>query len=69
MGFLGGVDSGVLENGVCEKLDLGTMIDELDLCKVPPVFICVISLDPISPVNCLYCFWGIWMKEIMRLLD
>lgn len=47
-GVLGGVDSGVLGNGVCEKLDLGRMIDELDLCEVPSVFICPISLEPMK---------------------
>lgn len=48
-GVLGGVDSGVVgTTGVAEKLDLGRMIEELDLCDVPSVFICPISLEPMQ---------------------
>ena len=44
----GGVDTGVVGTGVGEKLDLGKMIEELDLCEVPSVFICPISLEPMQ---------------------
>ncbi|XP_068656815.1 U-box domain-containing protein 30-like [Aristolochia californica] len=37
----------VLGNGV-EKLDLKKIIEELDLCDVPSVFICPISLEPMQ---------------------
>lgn len=38
---------GILGGGV-EKLDLRKMIEELDLCDVPSVFICPISLEPMQ---------------------
>ncbi|KAF8404854.1 hypothetical protein HHK36_009744 [Tetracentron sinense] len=44
-GLLGG-GGGVC--GVGEKLDLKKMIEELDLCDVPSVFICPISLEPMQ---------------------
>lgn len=47
-GVLGGVDGGVLGGGVCEKLDLAKMIQEMELCEVPSVFICPISLEPMQ---------------------
>ncbi|KAK7252759.1 hypothetical protein RIF29_36947 [Crotalaria pallida] len=47
-GVLGGVDGGVVGAGVCEKLDLRKMIEELDLSEVPTVFICPISLEPMQ---------------------
>ncbi|KAL9326842.1 hypothetical protein ACSQ67_007487 [Phaseolus vulgaris] len=47
-GVLGGVDSGIVGTGVGEKLDLGRMIEELDLSEVPSVFICPISLEPMQ---------------------
>ncbi|XP_061359058.1 U-box domain-containing protein 30-like [Gastrolobium bilobum] len=47
-GVLGGVDAGVVGTGVGEKLDLGKMIEELDLSEVPSVFICPISLEPMQ---------------------
>ncbi|KAL2333078.1 hypothetical protein Fmac_014291 [Flemingia macrophylla] len=48
-GVLGGVDFGVVEmTMVGEKLDLGRMIEELNLGEVPFVFICPISLEPIQ---------------------
>ncbi|KAI4327328.1 hypothetical protein L6164_019802 [Bauhinia variegata] len=51
-GVLGGVDGGVVGAGVGEKLDLGKMIEELDLSEVPSVFICPISLEPmLDPVT------------------
>ncbi|OIV92838.1 hypothetical protein TanjilG_00972 [Lupinus angustifolius] len=47
-GVLGGVDGGVVGTGVCKKLDLSEMIEELDLSEVPTVFICPISLEPMQ---------------------
>ncbi|KAJ1399634.1 Zinc finger, RING/FYVE/PHD-type [Sesbania bispinosa] len=47
-GVLGGVDSGVVGIRVGEKLDLGKMIEELDLSEVPSVLICPISLEPMQ---------------------
>lgn len=47
-GVLGGVGGGVVGAGVCEKLDLKKMIEELDLSEVPSVFICPISLEPME---------------------
>lgn len=48
----GGVDTGVVGTGVGEKLDLGKMIEELDLCEVPSMFICLVSLEPMhDPVT------------------
>lgn len=47
-GVLGGVEGGVLGGGVGEKVDLGKMIEELELCEVPSVFICPISLEPMQ---------------------
>ncbi|MED6157174.1 U-box domain-containing protein 30 [Stylosanthes scabra] len=45
-GVLGGGGGGGVVGGVtCEKLDLGKMIEELDLSEVPSVFICPISLE------------------------
>ncbi|KAL1354569.1 hypothetical protein HN51_006645 [Arachis hypogaea] len=47
-GVLGGgvgVGVGVVGGMACEKLDLGKMIEELDLSEVPSVFICPISLE------------------------
>ncbi|KAH1247787.1 U-box domain-containing protein 31 [Glycine max] len=41
----GGVDYGIVGNGICEKLNLAKMIEELDLCEVSSVFICPISLE------------------------
>lgn len=49
-GVLGGVDcGGIVGTGVVgEKLDLRKMIQELELCEVPSVFICPISLEPMQ---------------------
>ncbi|KHN36312.1 U-box domain-containing protein 30 [Glycine soja] len=47
-GVLGGVEGGVVGGGVGEKVDLGKMIEELELCEVPSVFICPISLEPMQ---------------------
>ncbi|KAI9089226.1 hypothetical protein K1719_029505 [Acacia pycnantha] len=47
-GVLGGVDGGIVGAGAGEKLDLGKMIQELDLSEVPTVFICPISLEPMQ---------------------
>ncbi|XP_054790190.1 U-box domain-containing protein 30 [Prosopis cineraria] len=47
-GVLGGVDGGIVGAGAAEKLDLGKMIQELDLSEVPSVFICPISLEPMQ---------------------
>ncbi|TKY70674.1 U-box domain-containing protein 30 [Spatholobus suberectus] len=47
-GVLGGVEGGVVGSGVSEKVDLGRMIEELELCEVPSVFICPISLEPMQ---------------------
>ncbi|KAE9613083.1 hypothetical protein Lal_00027328 [Lupinus albus] len=40
-----GILGGVVGTGVCDKLDLRKMIEELDLSDVPTVFICPISLE------------------------
>ncbi|KAB1213510.1 U-box domain-containing protein 31, partial [Morella rubra] len=47
-GVLGGIGGGVVEPADGDKLDLKKMIEELDLYEVPSVFICPISLEPIS---------------------
>lgn len=48
-GVLGGGAVAVYGGGVGEKkLDLKKMIDELNLCEVPSVFICPISLEPMQ---------------------
>lgn len=40
--------AGVVVGWATEKLDLKTMIEELDLAEVPSVFICPISLEPMQ---------------------
>ncbi|KAL2330788.1 hypothetical protein Fmac_018369 [Flemingia macrophylla] len=51
-GALGGVDSGIVGMAmVGEKLDLEIIIEELDLCEVPSVFICLISLEPMQNLS------------------
>ncbi|KAG9129403.1 hypothetical protein Leryth_024235 [Lithospermum erythrorhizon] len=49
-GVLGGIDGGRggFGGGVCEKLDLKKLIEELDLPEIPSVFICPISLEPMQ---------------------
>ncbi|CAL0331757.1 unnamed protein product [Lupinus luteus] len=47
-GVLGGVEGVVVGTGVCDKLDLRKLIEELDLSEVPTVFICPISLEPMQ---------------------
>ncbi|KAE9606826.1 hypothetical protein Lal_00025941 [Lupinus albus] len=47
-GVLGGVDGVIVGTGVCDKLDLRKLIEELDLSEVPTVFICPISLEPMQ---------------------
>ncbi|OIV94683.1 hypothetical protein TanjilG_25907 [Lupinus angustifolius] len=47
-GVLGGVDGVLLGTGVCDKLDLRKLIEELDLSEIPTVFICPISLEPMQ---------------------